>query len=281
MRHCIIMTAYHDLPMINQFIDKIPFDWGIYIHIDAKSKINECKVNKRAKVYKINKIYWGAWEHLWTFCFLLREAYKENKYDYFHLVTGQDYFATDPNNFDSILGQNQDNYIGVFPIPNPRWGWDGGEKIFKYKTISSFADVRGLVPRVINKILFLIQKFFKLSRAVPDLKLYGGSVYSSLHREFVGWLLEDKTSQDLLNSLRHTTCAEEVYMPTVIMNSPYCCKCVSQNLRYDDWSVHPAPKYLCIDDFDKIVNSNSLFCRKVDSKMSAELLTRLDEFFKI
>ena len=281
MKHCVIMTAYHDLPMINRVISKIPYDWDIYIHVDAKSEIKVCDIDPRAEVYKIKKIYWGAWEHIWVFCFLLKEASFKNNYDYYHLITGQDYFASNPGNFDQILGDNKDNYVGVFSIPNKNWGWEGGEKIFKYKTISSFADIRKPFPKFLNKLLFLIQKFLGLTKQLPSLELYGGSVYSSLHREFVEWMLKDKSAHDLLNSLRHTTCAEEVYIPTLIMNSPYRSKCINRNLRYDDWSVHPAPKFLHTNDFDRIVNSNSLFCRKVDSTKSQDLLDRLDYSLKL
>ena len=43
MKHCIIMTAYQDLPMINKFIESTPEDWGIYIHLDAKLDIQVYK----------------------------------------------------------------------------------------------------------------------------------------------------------------------------------------------------------------------------------------------
>lgn len=279
MTHCIIMTAYHDLPMINRFISKIPHDWGIYIHLDVKSKIRVSDINPRAKVYKNKKIYWGAWEHLWAFIFLLQESHKENRFDYYHLVTGQDYFASNPSAFDVILGKNQDSYVGVFPIPNEKWGWEGGEKIFKYRTISSFADVRNHIPKLINKVLYILQRVLKITKRLPQMELYGGSVYSSLHVDFVEWLLNDKCSKELFEYLRNTTCAEEVYIPTVIMNSPYKSKCVNLNLRYDDWSVDPAPKYLTDIDFRRVIDSGTLFCRKVDSSKSSSLIDRLDFYF--
>lgn len=280
MRHCIIMTAYQDLPMINHFIQAIPSDWGVYVHLDAKSDINESDIDTKAKVYKIKKIYWGAWEHLWAFMHLLNEASKENQYDYYHLVTGQDYFASPPTQFDEILGNDKNSYIGVFSIPNKHWGWEGGEKIFKYRTISSFTDIRKPFPKALNKIAYILQKMLRCTKPLPAFKLYGGSVYSSLHSDFVDWMLKDEVSQNLLRSLKHTTCSEEVYIPTVIMNSPYGKTCICQNLRYDDWSTSPAPKYLDGSDFHRIIGAHKLFCRKVDSLKSSELLKLLDDNVK-
>lgn len=280
MKHCIIMTAYHDLPMINKFIESTPEEWGIYIHLDAKSEIQLSEISSRAKVYKIKKIYWGAWEHLWAFVYLLKAAYTENRYDYFHLVSGQDYFATSPCDFDNILGNKEKSYVGLFSIPNDWWGWDGGLKIFQYKTISSYADVRKTIPRAINKLLYLCQKVFKLTKPLPSMQLYGGSIYSSLHHNFVGWLVNSKEANELLDSLKSTTCAEEVYIPTLIMNSPYKHDCVNSNLRYDDWSISPAPKFLEEEDFLKVINSSCLFCRKVSSMKSTKLLKLLDKYLK-
>ena len=280
MKHCIIMTVYQDLPMINKFIETVPTDWGIYVHIDAKSEIKVSDISSRAKVFKIKKIYWGAWEHLWVFVHLLKEAYADNKYDYYHLVSGQDYFAINPCDFDKVLGQDGKNYIGVFPVPNDWWGWEGGLKIFKYRTLSSYADIRNSVPRALNKLLYLFQKILGLTKPLPLMQLYGGSVYSSLHHNFVGWLLKSKDANELLESLRFTTCAEEVFIPTLIMNSPYRQDCVNSNLRYDDWSTKPAPKFLDEEDFDKVINSSCLFCRKVTSQKSAKLLKMLEERYQ-
>ena len=111
-----------------------------------------------------------------------------------------------------------------------------------------------------------------------NMELYGGSVYSSLQHDFVTWMLSDATSTKLLNSLKHTACAEEVYFQTVLMNSPFKGKVIGKPLRYVDWSVIPAPKYLTEEDYTSIVESESLFCRKVDSRLSDRLVSRLEDY---
>lgn len=280
MRHCIIMTAYQDLPMINHFIQAIPSEWGVYVHLDAKSVINESEIDAKAKVYKIKKIYWGAWEHLWVFMYLLNEASKENKYDYYHLVTGQDYFASSPAQFDEILGNDKNSYIGVFSIPNKHWGWEGGEKIFKYRTISSFADIRTPFPKAINKIAYIIQKMLRCTKPLPALKLYGGSVYCSLYKDFVNWLLNNDEMQSLFDSLKNSTCSEEVFFQTAFMNSPFKDKCINNYLRYVDWHSIPAPRFLDENDYMSIVESKCLFCRKVSTVTSYRLIELLDSMME-
>lgn len=276
MRHCIIMTAYKDVNLINLFIKKTPMDWGIFIHLDRKSKISIDEIDSRAVVVKKNKVYWGGWEHLYSFWELLGIAESSDKqYDYYHLVTGQDYFATSPCLFDEVLGNDGYNYIETHSIPRKGW-WEGGEQIFQYRTLASFCDIRGKFARWLNIKLTQIQKLFCLQRSLPKIPLYSGIVYSSLHKDFVKWMLHDTNTLRILNSLKNTTLAEEVFFQTIIMNSPYKEKCAKINLRYMDWETNaPELKILSEEDLSSIIRAKALFCRKIDEDISSQLLKQL------
>lgn len=282
MKHCIIMTAYKDVEMINRFISLTPIDWGIYIHLDAKSSINMSDIDSRANIISAKKIYWGGWEHLYAFWLLLAEAKKNGiYYDYYHLISGQDFYACPISHFDELLGNEGMTYMGLFSIPNKYWHWDGGYKIFKYRTLSSFCDIRKTFPRAINKIYYLVQKYTHTEKKLPPYPLYGSTVYSSLHHDFVEWMLNSELAQSLLESLRNSICAEEVFFQTVIMNSPYREKVKAEvTLRYVDWHSVQRPKILNASDFDKIKASNCLFCRKVDSSLSKDLIPLLENYVK-
>lgn len=282
MKHCIIMTAYKDVEIINHFISLTPKDWGIYIHLDKKSKLRISDINPRAKVFSIKKIYWGGWEHLYVFWFLLNQAKESGTYfDYYHLISGQDFYASPIALFDELLGNEGMNYMGIFSIPNRYWHWDGGYKIFKYRTLSSFCDIRKTFPRAINKIYYLLQKYTHTERRLPPYPLFGSSVYSSLHHDFVEWMLDSDLAKSLLHNLKNSVCAEEVFFQTVIMNSPFKQKVkAEETLRYVDWHSNPRPKFLDTNDFEKIKNSGSLFCRKVDSQLSRGLISLLENYAK-
>lgn len=280
MRHCIIMTAYKDVEIINRFIALTPTDWGIYIHLDKKSKFRISDINSRANVYSIKKVYWGGWEHLYAFWFLLNRAKESGiHFDYYHLISGQDFYATSPINFDKLVGDEKMSYMGLFSIPNLHWNWEGGYKIFKYRTLSSFCDVRKTIPRAVNKLFYLIQKYTHTAKKLPSYSLYGSSVYSSLHHDFVEWMLDSELAKSLLENLKNSMCAEEVFFQTVIMNSPFRNRVKAEmTLRYVDWHSVPCPKFLNSLDFKKIKASGSLFCRKVDSQLSKDLIPLLEEY---
>lgn len=276
MKHCIIMTAYKDLSMINRIISYIPNTWGIYVHLDKKSAINSKDVNPKAHVQKVNKVYWGGVEHLHSFLLLLEMAYTDgNNYDYFHLTTGQDFFSSSPENFDEILGNEEKSYFEVHPCPREGW-WGGGFDIIKYRTLASFCDInKNKANKIVDISINYIQRILHLARPLPPYPLFCGSVYGSLHRTAVYEILYGETSKDLLTRLFNSTCGEEIFFQTVLMNSEVRKKVINNNLRYIDWNVKCPPKYLKEEDFDNIINSKTLFCRKVDSTISDILLRKL------
>lgn len=275
MRHALIITAYKDVEMLNSIIKATPKDYGIFIHIDRKSTIRLSDINNRAKLFSWKKVYWGGWEHLYVIVELLREAIKDSRnFDYFHIITGQDFYSINPSNFDSIIGNTNSNYLDIFKLPNEEWGWGYGLNIYKYKSIASYCDIRKQPYCFIHRLYLKFQEVF-LKKNMPSFPLYGGSVYCSLHSSFVSYLLNDAFAKNLFEYLKHHLCAEEIYFQTVIMNSPFSKEVVSSNLRYIDWSLKTIPKTLDENDVEKICGSKTLFARKFDLSVSKELIDAL------
>ena len=181
MRHCIVMTAYKDVEQINRFVESAPENFDFYIHIDKKSAIDKAQISKRAKVFCEYKIYWGAVEHLKAFLFLLKQAYESGvKYDFFHLCTGQDFFACRFTEFDSLLKPDT-CYIELIRLPRKGW-WHGGYFILKYRTLASLFDVRGIFARCANWLYLSLQRLFMIRRSVPAYAMGCGSVYCTIPR---------------------------------------------------------------------------------------------------
>ena len=273
MKHCLIISAYKDVKAINMLIQYTPIEWGVFVHIDKKSSIDTNNINSRATTIKEYKVNWGSVEHLKAILLLLKLAVKK-EYDYYHIISGQDFFAINPKSFDSIVGEKQNNYMDLFPLPMDGW-WHGGYMIYEHKTLSSFGDIRSGWLGRLNRKLNFIQGVTGVHRRKPQFDMFGGSVYCSLYVDFVRYLLNDEFSKGFLSKLNNTTCSEEIYFQTIIMNSPYKNKVISNHLRYIDWTVPNGPKVLLLDDYSKIIESGSLFCRKVDSNCSHQLLEKL------
>lgn len=276
MNHCIIMTAYQDPDLINRFISRVPKEWGIYIHIDKKSSIKCSDINQRANVYKWYRVYWGASEHLFAIWRLIQTASKEGNWDYYHIVSGSDYFALNPYSFESALRLNGNNYIDCHPLPDQKWAYSEGMDIFKYKRPASFLDIRKPFGKRVDRLFLEIQRRFNLCDKMPQIPLYHGMVYSSLHKDFIEWAISSSMADSLLKSLRHTIVAEEVFFQTLIMNSPFKCSVINRNLRFHRWEGAIPPRTLLASDFADIQKAEVLFCRKLSSMFSKELISLID-----
>lgn len=270
MRHCILMTVYKDIDQINRIINIAPDNFDFYVHIDKKSPLRVGDISKRAKV----KINWGAVEHLKAFLLLIEKAYASgDKYDFYHLITGQDFYACNFDKFEELL-QKEKIYVSYFSLPRKGW-WHGGLDIVKYKSLASKYDLRQRKFKLLDILYYWWQRLFTKGRSLPFYKMYGGLVYCSIPRGAIDWVLNSAISNDLLGRLTDSTCGEEVFFQTIFLNSPFKNQVVNDNLRYTDWSVHCPPKVLTVEDYDKIINSHKLFCRKIDSIVSKNLICKL------
>lgn len=266
------MTAYKDVALINQILGEVPDDWDVYVHIDAKSTISLCQLDQKAFVIKKYKINWGGINHLLAIVDLLKIAYEKTKEEaYFHIITGQDYFVTSPKNFDKVI-ENGKIYLDI--VSNSQW-YNGGRDIWIYRTLASILDLRKPINRKINRLYMLLQKKMGLCKVLPRYSIYGGSVYCSLPYNAVEYVLNSDIAKQMLEALKSSAIGEEIFFQTVLMNSPLKSSIISSNLRYSDWSVVNAPKILNEEDYKSIVNSKSLFCRKVDLNQSRKLFELL------
>ena len=277
MKHCVIMTVYTDICQVNRFISTIPEDWDVYVHVDKKSDINVKDIIPKAYSSKIFNVYWGSFNHLMAFWRLMEIAYSRKEYDYYHLVSGQDFWSKPLENIRGIIDVGN-IYLDV--VSDPTW-YDGGYEIYAYDTLSLFCDIRRSYYGILNKIFKRIQDFLNFKKSRPNYVIYGGSVYCSLTKEAVEECFRSHIAKDLLSKLEYSSIGEEIFFQTILMNSNLRSKIVNNNLRYVDWSCEVRPKVLTVEDFNKIVDSKSIFCRKIDSVISKELLDKLCDYYDI
>ena len=277
MRHCVVMTIYTDLQQVNNFIKTMPQGWDIYVHVDKKSDIDVEYINSRAYVLKCFDVYWGSFNHISAFMRMLEIAYGRGNYDYFHLVSGQDFLCKSSNEIDKRF-DNGKIYLDI--VSDPGW-YNGGYDIFSYRTLSRFCDIRKPFNRKLNNLFKRIQEILNIKRSYPKYAIYGGSVYCSLTQEAVKECFRSHIAKDLLSKLKYSSIGEEIFFQTVLMNSSLKSKIIRNNLRYIDWSGEVRPKVLAIEDFKKIVDSDAVFCRKVDSVTSEELTSKLCDYYDL
>lgn len=280
MKQAILITAYKDLDFITRIISVFDDCFTFFIHVDKKCKEDNSVLLKYKNVFLYNKyrIEWGGSNHLMAILLLINEAHKTGQFEYFHLITGSDYPIKPLSEFKSFFEMHKnENYMEYFQLPRKNWGEDGGLKRIQYFWFGlNRVDVRGKCWELIRTSL-RVQKKLRLKRKFGffDEKLWAGGTYWSLSKGAIeAFVVFIEKNPDYIRRFRCTSIAEEIFMQTVLINLNIP---VNNNfLRYIDWGEDGAnPVTLTEKDFNKIINSDSFFARKLDSKISEKLLEKI------
>ncbi len=286
MKQAILITAYKNFKHLIDVVDFFDETFSIYIHIDKKSRIPQevyKKLNNNSNVKLLSQKYtinWGGLNHLKCILFLAEIALKNEKTQFFHLISGQDFPIKDCLHFKKMESATKSNdYLEYFEIPNKQWGNENGglDRVTYYHLFDVF-DAKKHIKWLWRFVS--IQKKFHIKRLITNKmpKLYGGSTWWSLSRDVLQYVINYTNKKPyLINRLKYTFCPEEIYFQTVIMNSVFSKQIINNNLRYIDWNpdrvgkYNPSPAILDLSDFERISTSDKLFARKFEKPISDTL----------
>lgn len=108
---------------------------------------------------KRRNIYWGSFAHVEAFLDMMRMAAEDSRgFDYFHLITGQDYPACDLKKADERIEEGR-IYMEHKPLPRSEWEcWDGGFQFYRYKTFARWTDARRPIwNKMLNRLCKIAQ----------------------------------------------------------------------------------------------------------------------------
>ena len=210
--------------------------------------------------------HWGSFGHVRaTLKGLDRLRRRGDEYDYATLLTGQDYPLRSPAEIEARLGAADGrSFMSHWPLPYAPWGKHGGlERLEQWHHVT-YRRLHLALP---------------LRRRLPGaLVPYGGGAYWCLAKpvvDYVVGLVDERP--ELVRFFRRVLIPDELFFPTVIMNSSHRDSIVNDNLRYIDWSREPAPAVLGVGDLDAMLGSEKLFARKFDETIDRRVLELLDE----
>lgn len=295
MKHAFLIMAHADYSLLCRLLRKLDHpDNAIYIHIDAKSDFSEndanllngsCRFSKIEFIKRINYT-WGGYSQIECMLRLLEAAVKDNN-DYYHYLTGIDFPIKAMEYIHKFFETNKGKEFVHFCTD------DFAERFaFRFTIYHLFDEKIGKERKGIynfaERVSHLLQRhILKLDRTrkYSDIVFKGGSVYSSVTHSFAKYLLEREPS--VKRMFGKSYCCDEFFLQTMIYNSPYrenlyVCNVdgidTYWNMRSIDWE-RGTPYVLDIDDYEALVASDNLFCRKVSDKTPKHdmLVQRLEE----
>ncbi len=277
MKVALLIHAHINPEQVARLVSRLQHpDVDIYINVDAKVDISEFKNSVHGAVFltKRVEVRWGRFSQVQQILNSFEEI-SDKGTDYSHIlfISGLDYPVKPIDEIVSFLKQNPDKSF----IDHRLLGDDSWSKLMKkryeYWYFLPETDLRSreLVKKVLEKVGF--------KRKYPFPNVYYGSCWFCLTMEAVKYLLDfTKQNPQIVDFFAHSGCSDELYIQSVLADSPLKNKLVNEIFRYIDWSDKgKSPKTLILDDFDKVSQSNVWFARKLDINVDTELFGKLDQ----
>jgi hypothetical protein len=280
MKNVILIHAHVNVDQLNLLIDQLVDDrHSIYVNLDRKCAIDPQSVHTAATVLKSRAaVIWGDYSQVEQTLNSMKEiAAAERGFGHLVFLSGQDFPIASNDQIAGFLGRNRDrDLIHHEPIGAHPWA-----DRFEYHHYHG-------ANRVIRKLFRVRRRLMEalgLKRSMVDgLEPYGGSQWWMLTEATVRHTLEFVArNPQYVRFMRTVHCADEMFFQTLLLNSPRRDHAVNDYRRYIDWSTGDGvvrwrpPKELTESDFDKVVASNALFCRKVVQPQSEGLIRKLIE----
>lgn len=274
-KHAICIQCHNKPEQINYLINKLyknHFDF--YIHIDKKSCIQGELIHAE-NVFFVPKcdVRWGQFSQVEATLSLFG-AIDYSKYNYVHLISGNDYLIKSEEYFLNFFDKNQGNEFiesNELGMGKCTWTWGGEERFLLYYP-------QWMIQRPSRKLYHVIRVAYRefvmrtgifKRKNLPVRTFYGGSSWFSLTSECVCWMMDyiDKHIE-YKDFFRHGLCSDEIFFSTLVRQGPFADRIVNENLRYMDWmntDKNGGPKVLTVDDISSMGHSNDVFARKFAS----------------
>lgn len=286
----------------------------IYVHIDKKvrdpfeDKIARMVKNSELYFVKRHRVYWGHVSMVSAEYDLFQAAYEHGGYCRYHLISGSDLPLRSQDAIHDFFDSHQSEEFVAF------WKNDMTERV-KYKWmfprhLRGVCSYRYWLGRKINIVQYVLvhrcvafqERIGCVNRTFPVYKK--STNWVSITENAVKVLLGYK--KKVIRGFRRSNCPDEHYKATIfycVVNGliPWPKGCVEHlgfykypdseierrdlrdfvqdvcnfdAARYIDW-MRGGPLELTMDDWDRIVNSDAMFCRKVvDEELAKKLYER-------
>ena len=236
--HAILVETHANVDLLAMVIERLKADnHYFFVHVDKKTKnykdflsLSSDHVIFSRKRYKVN---WGSIEQVLLTLELIHTAESKGiQFDYYHLISGQDYPVVDNVSFDTYFENNDKSYFEL-DTKTPF------ETRYMFFHLNSLINVRSRWGQKLERTFVKFQRgvFLKCNlRKSLELTPYKGSNWWSMTHSMMEYILEFlKRHPDYIERFKYTSCCDEVFFHTIAFNSPLIGSIENDDLRYVDW----------------------------------------------
>lgn len=283
--------AHKNIDQLQALIKALDFEGNdIYLMIDRKAKMdtNTLKTSFSPLIFT-NRIdvNWGSYSQIKAEICLFKKAYNSKcNYDYYHLLSGQDYPIASQEEIHSFFDNNPN--LEFLTFSDMATQQELSIRIHNYLFSNSFRT-NNIFINIVHKLQRdLYKTLFKLKKSND--KIYFGSNWCSVDNDFVKYLLDNE--QHIEKTFSKGFLVDEVYKHQLIMENKHFRDKVYKldgvhdlpeefqgNLRYINW-WDGSPYTWTKDDIDTLIKARKqghLFSRKFDYNVDEEIISIIND----
>ena len=280
----MLIMAHNQFEILELLMKQLDHERNdLYIHVDQKVKgfdqkhfenvCTHCKVRFVPRM----KVYWGESSMVDCELMLLNEAMASGEdYMYLHLLSGVDLQIKNTDEIHQFFDEHP--YKQFLAFRNTQSGLKGMQHYFYFMRLREFSKP---LAKGLNYFSQKIQELLKVDR-LEDCKyrLYKTQQWFSITSECAEYVL---SQQEFIKTFtEHTNCSDEMFLGTVIMNSPfarqvYRSRGVEGHMRLIDRerAEKASPHTMTMDDWDLIVNCPYFWARKFDTNRDEAIIKKV------
>lgn len=269
MKIAYLILAHKNPKQVKRLLNNLDDD--VYVHLDLKCSIDKFKIEKN-NVYFIRdrvNINWGGFSMIQATLNLIESAINNKQYDYYILLSGDDYPIKPLEEFKKFLMNNRTYSFLEYESFDEHWP----KAKFRYNRYK-ISESNKIYIKFIQKILNLIVNKRNMYKNMIAFK---GSQWWCLNLESIEYIIDYiKNNNGVLKYFMHTHIPDEMFFQTILLNSSLKDKIINDNLRYIILE-ESHPETLTIEHYSVIRNlKNKFFARKFDINIDSNILDILD-----
>lgn len=296
IKHAYLIIAHNDFELLKksiELIDDVRND--IYVHIDKKVKdfnVNSLKnCVKYSKIYVYNNfdIIWGNESQVYCEIFLLKQANLNEKYSYYHILSGVDLPIKNQDTIHKFFEENDGKEFVHFDSTNVTV--ETQNRVYYRHLLSSY--FKKYKNKILNKFIFVldellinIQHMVKFKKKIQFEQIQKGCNWCSITNNFVEYIIANE--HKIKSLVSYSKCGDEVFIQTLIVNSKFIDNLYQNEMNNDYlscarliiWDNPKTPHTFTENDFELILYSKAMFGRKFSSKIDSEIINKLYKFIK-
>lgn len=296
-KYAFLILAHEDPENLRRLIhalDDPHFD--IYVHVSGGADLEDFRFEtyhlRHSRLTVLDeriRTYWGDMTLVDAMLALYRRAFETGGYDRYITLSGLDYPLKGNREIVDVLSDPNREFILARPLGEDLAFKIRGIYIWKYHLLARIAR-----RCVVNYHMVMHPSKLRIRKGDRHKsEVYFSSQWHALSGECVGYLLKTmEENPHIRRFFRFAYAPDELLIPTILCNSPFAQRilpgCFPENQDFEELFVSlPAIHHLAREnqnvvvfrerDFDTLMNSGKLFCRKVRTGISDSLLDKIDQ----